>query len=87
MIIGLILQIFYTFVSFIISLFPNATTMPAGFTNAWNWGLTGIANLLYLISDFDDILYILGLIIVIEFVIFKFNIIHWAYNKLRGSGK
>lgn len=85
MITNLILNVFFMFLTAIISILPNALDLPPAYYSA----LDTISPYLNLMNSFFpvDILFdVLAIIFSFYTFLYSFKFLNWTLNKLRGSG-
>jgi len=83
---GLLLGILTAIFTGLLNLLPNQSSLPEGFTNAWDWISGLIANLFWTVPGGTTLLTILGFVMLIEGAIFGWKSLKWVLNLLRGSG-
>jgi len=84
MIITLILNVFYVFIGFIISILPDAQILPEAFATAFQW-LFGLLWNFDSVVSVDTVITILGLSLAFQASILLFNLIVWIIHLIRGK--
>jgi len=70
----------------LINLLPNATILPEGFINAWEFMGGFVANMYYEVPAVGTLLLILSFVIILEGSIFAWKQIKLIIAWMRGSG-
>jgi len=86
MLLSALIGIFTAVVTTLLSVLPNMTSMPQGFTDAWEWVVNFVAMLAWTIPGGEQLLLIFNLLLSAITAYWIYKSINWVINKLRGSG-